>query len=285
MKKLNLRTFSFVLIALILVLSNAYSMLVVEMVPKNTSDQVLKLYTDEVGEYEIKVINVSEEPIKNATIKVVASGSLVIIKGLEEKSADVMELGPMQPLEKKTVVIKVKPVARPRQESGMNILTVYYGQGKYTHFIGTYVEVIEGPLNVKAELKKYTIASGEENRVDAELKNTSASEQIKNLSIFLSMPEKFDSKEVSYDVAYLNPADSLKKSFFFSPDPSIRGTQHLALIVEFEDSRGKHIIEKNFKIEIQDKAISAALILALIAGLVALYLFMRKGEKKAQAQQ
>ncbi|MCD6478612.1 MAG: hypothetical protein J7L44_01865 [Candidatus Diapherotrites archaeon] len=285
MRKLNLRTFSSVLIALILILGNAHSMLVVEMTPKNTSDALLKLYTDEVGEYEIKVINVSEEPIENVIIKVVASGNLAIIKGLEERSMDVMELSPMQPFEKKTIGVKVKPVAKPREEGGMNIITVYYGQEKYTHFMGTYVEVIEGPLNVKAELKKYAMSSGEENRIDAELKNTSASEQIRNLRIFLSMPEKFDSKELSYDVAYLNPADSLKKSFFFSPDPSIKGTQHLALIVEFEDSRGKHIIEKNFKIEIQNKAISSALILALITGLVVIYLFMRKGEKKAQAQQ
>ena len=284
MKKLTLKKFSIVLIAFIIILESVNSMLVVEIAPKNTNSGILELYGDEVGEYGIRVINVSNEPIKNGIIKVVASGSLVIIKGLEERTSVTMELGAMQPLEKKDIVIKVKPVTRPRQYGEANIITVYYGQGKYTRFTGTYVGITKGPLNVKAELRKYTMARGEENRVDAELKNISANEQIKDLDIYLKMPPKFDSKDSNYAIAYLNPSDSLKKSFSFSPDPSIMGTQYLALIAEFEDQRGKHVIEKNFKVEIQDKIMSAALILVLIVGLVGVYIFMRKGEKKQPQQ-
>ena len=282
MKRLNsadFRSLAFVLCLLLLGLGvNAY--LTAEIVPKNTSVKVLELYPDEIGEYEIKVTNTSAETIELVNIKVVVSDSLALIRGLETKSYEIAALKAILPNEERSIGIVIKPLSNLKKKDEKDLITLYYGTEKYTHFTGTYVEVIESPLEIKADLKKPTMNKGEENYIEVEIKNKST-EQIKGVEISLLTPTNFDVKDRDYNIVYLNPGDSFKKSFSFSPDPTIIGTQHIALRIEFEDARGKHLLEKNFTVEIQDKAIGASILLAIIIALILVYLMTRK-QKKAQ---
>ncbi|MCD6247339.1 MAG: hypothetical protein J7J87_02820 [Candidatus Diapherotrites archaeon] len=282
MKKLcsmSFKSLAFVLCLLLLGLSvNAY--LTAEIVPKNTNAKVLELYPDEIGEYEIKVTNTSAETIELVNIKVDVSDSLALIRGLETRGYETEALRAILPNEERSMSIIIKPLNKLRKKEEKNLITVYYGTDRYTHFTGTYVEVIESPLEVKAYLKKPTMNKGEENYVEVEIKNKSG-EQIKGVEISLLTPTNFDVKEKDYNIVYLNPGDSFKKSFYFSPAPTVVGTQYVALRIEFEDARGKHILEKNFTVEIQDKAIGASILLAIIIALILVYL-MTKKQKKAQ---
>lgn len=283
MKRLNLAKFRGLALALCLLLLaisvNAY--ITAEIIPTNTESNVLKLYPDEIGKYEIRIINTSAETIELVSAKVVVSNSLAIIKGLETRSYDAFALRALLPNEERSMEVVIKPLNKLRKKEESSIITLYYGTDTYTHFTGTYLEVIESPLEVKADLKKPTMNKGEENYIEVEMKNKSA-EQIKNVKISLLVPTNFDANEKDYNIAYLNAGDSFKKSFSFGPDPTIVGTQYIALKIEFEDARGKHILEKNFAVEIQDKAIGASILLAIIIALILLYLLTRRRKKPQQ---
>ncbi len=282
MKKLDLKGFN-IFVAILLFLSfsttaNAY--VAVEILPENPKLKVLRLYPEETGSYIIRVINTENTLIESLSLKVTVSESLAIVKGLKTASYEVLQLKDILPGEAREIKVKVKPVEELKEGVEKRVITVYYGSEAYTGFSGTYVEVMESPLEIKADLKKPTINKGETNEVSVELKNVSQ-ERIENIRVMLRTPENFQVKEHDYNLAYLNPGDSFKKTFSFSPEPSIVGRQYIALIVEFEDSYGTHFIEKNFAVDVQDKALGATILLAIIVALVVVYL-MIKGQKKAQ---
>jgi len=265
---------------LLIILLNVNAYITAEIVPKNNEAKILELYPDEIGEYRIIITNTSEKTMALVNLKVVVSDTLAIIKGLEAKNYETAVLRSLSPNEHRSLDIFIKPQNKLEKKDEKNIITLYYGEDKYTLFTGTYVEVVESPLEIKADLKKPTMNRGEKNYVEVEIKNSSG-EHIKNVRISLLTPPKIDVRERDYNIAYLNPNDSFKKSFYFSPDPTITGTHYIALRIRFEDARGRHTLEKNFVVEIQDKAIGASILLAIIIALILVYLMTRK-QKKAQ---
>lgn len=278
MRKLRLEGFSCILLFLLLVSCAAHGRLIAEILPENGLKHPLELYTDEIGRYEIRIKNAGNDGINNLVVKIVTSGNLAIINGFEETTQAVFNLGPVHAGEEKSLLIKAKPVFKLKGEGVGNVLSIYYGDGEYTQFIGTYVKEVRAPISVKANLNKYVMTKNEENMVEVELENTSASEHIENVSISLQLQDKLVAKEQSQKIEFLNPGELIRKGFSFTATPEAKGTQYLALVVDFVDSKGRHTIEKNFKLEIQDVRISTVAILAIVIGLIVLYLVMKRNE-------
>jgi len=282
MKRLRLGNLSYVLLCLFLIAEAANSRLIAEILPEKGQNP-LELYNDELGRYEIRITNADQEDVSNLFVKIVASGNLAIIKGLEETKEVFFSLGPLKAGAEKSVLIKVKPVDKVEKEGVSNAITVYFGSGEYTQFVGTYVKVLEPPVNVKASLEKYLMASNEDNKAEVEIENVSAVDGIQNIFISLQLPEKFNAREQSYKVSALKLGESIKKSFSFEAAPDSTGQHYLAIVVEFTDSKGAHAIEKNFKLEVQGIKLGTTIAIALIIGLIVAYLVL-KNEKKHEAK-
>jgi hypothetical protein len=70
------------------------------------------------------------------------------------------------------------------------------------------------------------------------------------------------------------------KEFVFRADPAATGEKPLVMQVSFEDSVGKHVIEKNFSVDIQSKQTVLYLIVAIIILLVLVAIVSRRRESK-----
>ncbi|MEM4663167.1 MAG: hypothetical protein QXM75_04045 [Candidatus Diapherotrites archaeon] len=264
----------FLCLAIIFFLAPVKSRVLAEIIPEGKDP--LELYYDEVGRYEIRLINLGDSSVGNLVLKVVANGDLVLIDGLAERSEQIYSLGPINPKSERRVYIKVKCTQKTRNNSGETSITIYYGDRSYSHYVGTYVKPIQGPLEVKANLKKPVINKGEENRLELEIKNILDSELVRDVSVSVRLSEGLHPNEIYQVLSEISGGELVKKSFHFSSFPDASGTQHIAVNVYYRDSQGYHTIEKNLTLEVQDARFGAVVILSIVLVLIILYMFFVK---------
>lgn len=265
-------------LSLLAVLSSAASaQVLVDISPKGQAAGVLTLYLDESADYDITVLNTGTEPVEGILLKATASDGLKIIdSGIEKTvfSAKVEELGPG---EKEIVLLTVKPVELSAERL---FLYVDYGIASYTHLVATFVSVSESPLQVNSNLSKIALDAGEEASLKLSLKNNGP-EPLTGIKAELLTFQGLESLDGAVELAYLAPGEAYEaREMVFRADPTAAGKIPLALLVSFDNSLGKHVIEKSFFVEIQ----SRETVLYLIAGIIVLLVFVALVSRKRESK-
>jgi hypothetical protein len=266
-----------VFLALLLLCSAASASLLVSVSPKEPGLQALVLYPEEIGEYRVDIFNNSAAESGPVMLKVSTSEGLKIMDAGTEKTVFATELEPLGPEGKTSFLVALKPT-----ELSTNRLFVYvdYGTGEYTNMSATYVGVRENPLVITSSISKASLDMGEEGSVSFSMKNT-GTEPVRNITAKLLSFEGVESRAAPVFVAVLAPGEGYEaKEFAFSPDPETSGKKAIIMQVSFEDPLGKHVLEKNFSVEIQSKQAMIFLIAAIIILLVAVAIISKVREKK-----
>ncbi len=266
------KNFILLAFALILLLSTTNASLLVNVSPKEPGISALSLYLDETGQYEIEVFNESELPVSNVILKISTGDGLKLLDKGSEKTILTTAIELIEPYEKETLLVTLKPT-----ELSTNNLFVYvdYGIDKYTNLSATYVLVEESPLQIYTSLSKTALDTGGEGAVSLSLKNT-GTEPIQNIKAELIVFEGLETNAGIITVSSLAPGEGYEsKEFLFIADPEVTGKVPLIMQVVFEDSKGTHIIEKYFAVEIQSRETILYLIVGIIILLVAVALISR----------
>ena len=271
------------LLALLLFCSTASAGLLASISPNEPGQQATLLYPGETGLYKVDIFNDSTDAAKKVLVKVSASEGLKIIDAGVEKSVFAAEIASLGPGEKKSLLVSLRPA-----EADANKLFVYvdYGIGAYTNMSATYVNVRESPLAVSSGVSKALLGTGEEGSISLSMKNNGP-EPLRNIKAELLAFEGIESKADPVFVAELAPGETYEaKAFAFRPDPEATGKKPLVMQISFEDSLGKHLLEKNLSIEIrgnQPIILLTAAIIILIAA-VAIFSWFRGAKKQSKPE-
>lgn len=258
--------------------SGVFAGLLVNVSPKDPGFETMVLYPDETGDYEITVFNIGEEPVLGVQLKATVSDGLKIIDAGVEKTVLAIDVGSLGANEKESFLVKLKP-----SELSTKNLFIYvdYGVGDYTHLAATFLSVAESPLHVDAQLSKTALDMGDKGSISLSFRNN-GSEPINNIVAELIVFPGLESVNGTVSFASLAPGEGYEaKEFVFRADPDATGKKPLVMQVSFEDSRGKHVLERNFFVEIQSKQTIVYLIVAIIILLVFVAIISRKSDSKS----
>jgi len=258
--------------------SYASASLLVSISPRDPGLEVLSLYPDEVGYYEVTIVNSGAEPAENVMLKAKSAEGLKILEDGVEKTVVATEIASIPANGKEIVSLKLKPSELSAQKL---FLYLDYGEGEFTHLAATYLEVKESPLQINTSLSQTALDVGGEGHLEFSLKNNGESE-IQNIKAELIVFQGLESMDGTIELASLASGEGYEaKDFLFRADPSATGKRALVIQISFEDNLGKHVIEKNFSVEIQSRETILYLIIAIIILLVFVAIVSGKKETKA----
>jgi len=265
------------LLFLLLLSSVVNAELLATVSPKDPNVSVMSLYLDESADFEVTVLNDGPDLVEGVMVKMSVSDGLKIIDGGVEKTTVSHEIDSINSTEKEILLVKVKPT---ELSSNKLFLYVDYGEHDYTHLSATFLNVSESPLLIETNLSKTALDMGEEAFVALSLKNTS-SEPITDITAELIVFSGLESMNGDIYLASLAPGEGYEaKEFVFRADPEVTGEKPVVLQISFEDKAGKHVVEKNFAVEIQSKQTIIYLIVAVIVLLIVVAFLSRRGESK-----
>ncbi len=245
----------------------------VSIAPKDKAIEVLQLYPDEVGELEIIVSNEGNEAIENLNLKISVEGSLQLLTDRTATKILNQSIPLIEPGESKLIFVKVKPRELSQEKQ---FVYVSYGFETFTHIIATYVEIIESPLEVQARLAKSALDIGESSKLVVTIKNKS-NVAVNNITAELVLPSGLSKKSPKLETDFLSPGESIAdREFLFDVDPTVTGEKKLLLLVSFDDSTGRHILERDFFIDVQNRRAVLYFIVVAIVALIVIALYLKR---------
>ncbi len=272
------------LFCLSLLCSAANAQLLVSINPKQPAAETLQLYLDELAEFELVAFNASALPMQGVVLKLSLPQQLAVVAGEEQRDFLVQRLESLQPGASERIFVTVKML----QKAVENLpLTVHYGTEKYTHAVTTYLNYAESPLQIDATLDKSPVQPEREGVVMLLLHNKSE-QQLHNVRAELVAGSAMEVTSTPLSLLALSPDESTEEiSFSFKAKPVAAGQQVARLLVSFEDSSGKHLIEKRFAVTVAGNSdvLFPFAVVAIMAGLVAIAFLSRKKKEPKEAFQ
>lgn len=266
-----------------LFVSSAFaSQISVSVSPKNKTLEVLGLYPDETGELEIVVTNNSAESVENLNLRFsVKETSLSLLKD----SFAVDTINESIPLlgsgETKIIFVMIKPKEFSQEQQPFS---VSYGAETFTHGAFTLVEITESPLEVQGRLAKSALDVGEGGKLVLQLKNKGGS-PINNISAEIIVPSGLLAKSPPLAIGILSPGESIvDKEFLFDVDPIVSGKKRIVLLASFEDSTGKHVLERDYFVEVQNRSAVIYFLVAAIIILIVIALYIKRKPSRDEKQ-
>ncbi len=273
--------FLFLAIALAVLITGVNAaQLTVSVYPKDPGLEILKLYPDEVGVLEITVSNSGEEAVENVNISIsVKDTSLVLFEDFISKQVVSQQIALIEPGAAKTILVNVKPREFSKENQPF---VVRYGAEILTHSVVTYVGVVESPLDVQVRLAKSALDIGEGSKVVVTLKNKGQS-NISDVEAELVVPRGFESKSDRIIIDLLAEGESLvDREFEFKVDPIVSGQQRILLLVSFVDENGKHAIERELFVDVQNRAMVLQIIIIAIVVLIIIALYLKRNPNREE---
>ncbi len=264
-----------VLILLLFFCANAPAALLVDVSPKDPSRQTLSLYQNESADYKVTVYNNSPEEVRNILIKANTAPGLMIVENGVEKDLVTTVVESIQPNSSETVLVTLRPIELTTKKM---FLYVEYGLSEYTHLNATYLMVLESPLAINTSLSSTALDLQDRGKVKLSFKNRGF-EPVRNIKADLIALKGLEALNGSVELAQLQPGEGYEaKEFVFRPELTASGKQTLVMQVSFEDSLGKHVVEKSLQVEIQSRQTILYAIIVIIVLLVVVAFFSRKKE-------
>lgn len=233
---------------------------------------IASAYQEETTEFEARFFNNSEEGVTDLKAEVSVDEALAIVEFFKLEETKWIDIEYIPPQKEVVRSFKVKPLMQAEKPK----IYVTYGKDRYENLVATFLEVRPSPLEINAELSKQRTREAERNSVKMEAKNIDENE-LKNLNIFLDGGKMIliEPKAVSREI--LNPDESLKEEFFFTPDATVMGEENVLLSISFEDKNGMHLVEKTFTVKVEEpNLLPYALIVIVIVAIIFLLFSRRK---------
>ena len=246
----------------------------VSIVPKDRSLGVLELYPNETGELEVVVTNIGAETVRNLSLRFsVENTSLSLLNNSFAVETISETIDALEPNQTKTIFVSVKP--KESSQDNQPFL-VNYGFETFTHGAHTFVKIVESPLEVQGRLTKSALDLGEGSKLLLNVKNKGAS-PITNILAEIVVPSGIIVKSQPLSISTLSPGESISdKEFVLDVEPHISGQKKMVLLVSFEDSRGRHVLEKDYPIDIQNRSAVLYVIIIAIIVLVVIALYLKR---------
>ncbi len=273
------------LLALLLALfvSSAFaSQISVSVFPKNRVLEVLRLYPDETGELEVVVTNNSAETVENLNLRFsVRETSLSLFRDSLAVDTLAESIPLLSPGETKLIFVMVKPKEFSQEQQPFS---VNYGIETFTHGAFTLVEITESPLEVQGRLAKSALDIGEGSKLVLQLKNK-GDFPINNISAEIIVPNGLIAKSPPLAIGILSPGESIvDKDFLFDVDPIVSGKKRIVLLTSFEDSAGKHVLERDYFVDVQDRSAVIYFLVAAIIVLIVAALYIKRKPSRDEKQ-
>ncbi|MFH1697211.1 MAG: hypothetical protein ABH854_04910 [Candidatus Diapherotrites archaeon] len=267
----RLRAFLLALAVAFFCASAGAAMLSVVVEPE--AGAAVRLYPSEITSYRVVAINNDTATLENIFLRVSVEGGLAIVENgtrLLEKKFEPFSLKGEGREEKR---ITVKAMQSGAKKFG---IVVEYGISGYTHTSSTTLAVSENPAAINARLSKTALSRGEEGAIVLDVTNTTDA-KMHDISAELKVPEGIKELSGRFYLAELAPGQAFSnREFSFQPGGDMVGRNNIILEVSYTDAEGKHTLQKDFVVDIQDRE---QYILVLAAGIVLLVIvsyFIRK---------
>ncbi len=243
---LNKRIF-LLLFFLAVLSSNVFSQGVFVTLKPVFSQPTAEIYSGEVAQFELIVINNEQVGLENFNARLSVSPELALVVDDVEKSNQVLSFVFLQPNSSNSKLVFVKGV---NFSQGDLPIKVEYGFGEnLSNSFSTAMRVLKNPLFVNARLQKEVVGSFEKDSVLLDLKNDS-SFSLKNVVAALVVPVDFENNSsplqfdfFSKEQAVLNASFDFETPQEFSPDAPV------VLAISFEDERGPHFLQEKLFVQ------------------------------------
>jgi hypothetical protein len=249
----------------------------VSIYPKNVGVETLRLYPFEVGELEVSVSNNGSRAIENLNLRVSVDSPLVILRDGAAVPVLSESIALLEPGQTETLFVRVKPQELSQEKQ---FVYVNYGLEEFTHLAATYVEVAESPLEVQARLAKSALDTGEGSKLVVTLRNKGKS-PVNSIEASLMLPPGLVGKSQPLSADFLSQGESIAdREFLFEPNPEVTGEKKITLLVSFEDPAGRHFLERDFFVDIQNRRAVLYFIVAAIIALIVVALYIKRRPSK-----
>ncbi len=267
-------------IFLLLLCSTAFGQLISVVIQPESDVEKVRIYPYEVATYKIFIVNIGSETEENINLVARVDEELAIIvekTEVREKRFVINRLLPNREPEIREIRVKALQSAKKDLR-----IFVDYGVGDgLIHTYSTSLTVIENPIIINARLSRTAMNADEQGSVLLDMANSS-SFVLYDINAELDVSEGLQLISEPYYVESLDPNQSFSnKEFKFIAEPGISGERNLVLKLSYTDREGRHTIEKNFVVDVQNRL---AYIFILVAGVILLvvlsYLLRQKGKKQ-----
>ncbi|MFH1239594.1 MAG: hypothetical protein V1672_00045 [Candidatus Diapherotrites archaeon] len=273
-RSINLAVF----LILISLISSANAQLLVDLAPIS-AEEVISLYPEEIAHYKITIFNSSASDYEELKLKVMPQDGIVLIFDFEEEKEKYFLID-LKAGEQKVLEFTLKPNGNALPQN-YNI-SVYYGLEEYSKSSTTYLNVIENPIDVMAQLETPQTDPGSYNKLIFSIKNTSE-KNIDNFSANLKLQTGLSQRSDNFSVAQITPEDKQIDAFLeFSVEPKTQRDNSVMLEFSYDLEGKKHRFQKNFNLIVEDRSFVLYIAGGLLA-LLAIFVFLHFSNKKSVA--
>ena len=220
------------------------------------------MYANEVSEFKIVAINLSNERIVGEQFKAQASAELSLLeKGLEtsEQSFLVPELLPNQVVELR---FWLKAGSEPSEKA---VVSVNFGQTVFSDLTATRLHIIPSPLRLAVQPQKNVVATGEVSALLVSFFNDS-NFSLQGIHSELVSSERADSLSKPFEAVELQSKESVENQLFeFWPRPLASGRHELVVKTVFSDALGEHQLDHRVEIQVRE---TTSFVLFLVGALL-----------------
>jgi hypothetical protein len=235
------------------------------------------LYANEVNEFKIAAINLSNERLVGERFQVQVSSELVLLENDLEKNEQSFLVPELLPNQETEIRFVVKALSKP---SANAVVSVNYGQTVFSDLVATRFAIVPSPLRVTVSPEKNVLSVGEASAVLVSLVNDS-NQSLYNIRSELLSTQKIDSLSEAFETAELLPGNAVENQRFeFWPRALASEKNDLVVKTVFSDSLGEHELENRVGIETSDTGNSVLLLLGAVIVIGLLYWFWARTTHK-----
>ncbi len=249
------------------------------VIEPKTGGNYVTLYPLEVADFVLRVENTGGRGAEeNLTLFVSLDPQLALVLDGREVRDQNLFVARLEPNEAKTFDLRVKALPFP-SPSGQALVRVNYGFERFTHSASTFVLVEPSPLQLNARLSRSVLNPGEETNLSLDLSNT-GKEAVSGIQVELQLPEEFTAERRTYSLEDLNPGQSVSNRAFKLHAGEVVGKRVVVTRVVYADERGRHVLEKSFEVEVEERGRLLAMFVAVIFVFAILSFIFQRKEKR-----
>tara|TARA_Y100000310_G_C20700355_1_gene829147 strand:- start:2855 stop:3730 length:876 start_codon:yes stop_codon:yes gene_type:complete len=262
----------FVFLFLLLVSSIASAQVALIVEPASPGDT--SLYPFEVKEYRFVVVNVADVPVENVQVFLSVPEELSLVVDNEDRVDRQFTIRKILPGAKEERVFNVKALdvsAQPLE------IRADFGIDDLTNSSLTSLIVEPSGLAFNARLSRTSLGPGEKGSVFFDLTNNS-SEKINNIKAELVSNDSVVVDSAPFELEIIDSGQTVSNTEFLFSLGSGVGRKNISLRVWFDDSEGRHLLEKSFSLDVQNRDIYVGLLVFGILFLVGISFYLRKNK-------
>jgi len=261
----------YVFICLVILSLNAFAQSAVIITPLD-GEGTLTLYPLEVREYKMTIVNISQTSLDNSEVRLTVPEELALVVNGEDRTTRFYTFISLDPNQQEEKIFQVKALKPATQ---LLEIKAEYGGENFANSASTSVMVQQSDFSFNSRLSRTSLEPGQEGSVIFDIANNSGV-RITNIKAELLSTDQITIETDPFELELLESGQSITNTEFFFTLGTGTGQKTLVLRVFFEDSKGKHLLEKSFPLDVQNRDIYVALLVIAILVLVVISLYMRR---------